>query len=262
MKISLCEGGHKLIAEDLKISYGHHPVLEIPRLPLCRGCVTSVIGPSGCGKSSLLLAMNRLIETIPHAKVQGRIFLDGVNILSPDIKVSDVRRRIGLVFQKPNPFPLSIFENIALALREHGLRDKKTLESRVQEALLAAGLWQEVKDKLKSSGLALSGGQQQRLCIARAIALKPEVLLLDEPCSALDPVSTAKIEALIQLLAQDYTLLVVTHNLAQAKRLSHKAAYLGMDNGMGRLIEFGESEEIFHRPQDSRTQDYISGRIG
>jgi phosphate transport system ATP-binding protein len=261
-EMSPCTGDHKLVVSGLSIFYGDRQVVHQAGFPVCRGCITALIGPSGCGKTSYLMALNRLIELTPGARVEGSIRLDGMNIRDASTDVRSVRKRIGMVFQKPNPFPLSIKENIAFALREHGVQDREDLQIRVQKALELVGLWPEVRDRLNQSALRLSGGQQQRLCIARAIALEPEVLLLDEPCSALDPVSTATIEALLKQLAKSYTVLIVTHNLAQARRISDFCAAFFVKDGIGALIEYGPTEQLFNAPRDPRTADYIQGKLG
>lgn len=261
MDRSPCVAAHKLVFDNVSVFYGEHPAVSEASFSACRGCITAVIGPSGCGKTSFLLALNRMLEMIPGARASGRVLLDGIDVLAHK-DVLEVRRRIGMLFQKPNPFPLSIFENVAFALREHGIRRRDALRGKVQGALEAVGLWSDVKDRLHRSALGLSGGQQQRLCLARAIALEPEVLLLDEPCSALDPASTATIEKLMRELARRYTILVVTHNLAQARRVSDYCAYFLAENGEGRLIEYGSTQQIFSAPRDPRTAEYVEGRLG
>jgi phosphate transport system ATP-binding protein len=220
--------------------------------------VTAFIGPSGCGKSTLLRALNRIYELYPNQRAEGEVWLDDVNILAPGQDLNLLRARIGMVFQKPTPFPMSIYENIAFGVRLYERLPRDQLDQRVESALRRAALWDEVKDKLQHSGLSLSGGQQQRLCIARTIAVQPEVILLDEPCSALDPISTAKIEELIDELKADYTIAIVTHNMQQAARVSDFTAFMYL----GELIEFGETRTIFTTPRDRRTQDYITGRFG
>ena len=223
-----------------------------------KGSILILSGPSGCGKSTFLRCLNRMNDLIPTVKIDGEITLDGKNIYDKDVDVVELRKRVGMVFQKPNPFPMSIYDNVAYGPRIHGIKDKKTLDEIVEWALKKAALWDEVKDNLKKSALGLSGGQQQRLCIARTIAVKPEVILMDEPTSALDPISTLKIEELMVELAKDYTIVVVTHNMQQASRVSDYTAFFLM----GKLIEFGETEQIFLNPQKKETDDYISGRFG
>jgi phosphate transport system ATP-binding protein len=221
--------------------------------------VTALIGPSGCGKTTLLRAINRMNDLIPDTRAEGRILLDGENIYDPQVDVVRLRRRVGMVFQRSNPFPKTIFENIAYGLRVNGLvRTRRELEERVEESLRQAALWDEVKDRLHESALALSGGQQQRLCIARALAVRPEVLLLDEPASALDPIATEKIEELIAELKRHYTIIIVTHNMQQAARVSDYTAFLWM----GRLVEFNQTEKLFTVPREKLTEDYLTGRFG
>lgn len=220
--------------------------------------ITALIGPSGCGKSTFLRCIDRMNDLILGVRVTGEIVIDGVNILERDIDVVQLRKKVGMVFQQPNPFPKSIFDNVAYGPRIHGIRNKVDLADIVEESLTRAALWDEVKDDLHKSAMALSGGQQQRLCIARVLAVKPEVLLMDEPCSALDPISTARVEELMQNLKSDYTIVIVTHNMQQAARVSDETGFFLS----GELIEFGESSAIFTRPADKRTQDYITGRFG
>ncbi len=220
--------------------------------------VTAFIGPSGCGKSTLLRALNRMYELYPNQRAEGEILLDGVNVLAKDADLNTLRARVGMVFQKPTPFPMSIYENIAFGVRLHEKLARADMDERVQWALTRAALWEEVKDKLNQSGLGLSGGQQQRLCIARGIAVKPEVLLLDEPTSALDPISTARIEELIHELRADFTIVIVTHNMQQAARVSDYTAYMYL----GEMVEFGVTDQIFLSPQKKQTEDYITGRFG
>ncbi|GBD30799.1 Phosphate import ATP-binding protein PstB [bacterium HR32] len=248
-----------LRVEDLRVWYGARPALRGVSLEVPERRITAVIGPSGCGKSTLVRAINRMNELIPEVRTEGRVWFRGRNLYDPDVDPVEVRVRIGMVFQKPNPFPKSIYENVAFALRLHRRLSRRELDEQVERALRQAALWDEVKDDLhRKSGLELSGGQQQRLCIARALAIEPEVLLLDEPCSALDPVSTARIEALMEDLRRTYTLVIVTHNMQQAARVSDFTAFL-LD---GELVEFGPTEELFTRPRDRRTEDYITGRFG
>ena len=220
--------------------------------------VTAFIGPSGCGKSTLLRVLNRMYDLYPKQRAEGEVILDGENILDPRVDVNLLRSRVGMVFQKPTPFPMSIYENIAFGVRLYEKLSKAALDERVEEALRGAALWEEVKDKLHKSGLGLSGGQQQRLCIARSVAVQPEVILFDEPCSALDPISTAKVEELIDELSQRYTIAIVTHNMQQAVRVSDFTAFMYL----GEITEFGETDAVFTSPREKRTQDYITGRFG
>jgi len=220
--------------------------------------VTAFIGPSGCGKSTLLRVLNRMYDLYPKQRAEGEVILDGENILDPRVDVNLLRSRVGMVFQKPTPFPMSIYENIAFGVRLYERLSKAALDERVEEALRGAALWEEVKDKLHKSGLGLSGGQQQRLCIARSVAVQPEVILFDEPCSALDPISTAKVEELIDELSQRYTIAIVTHNMQQAVRVSDFTAFMYL----GEITEFGETDAVFTAPREKRTQDYITGRFG
>ncbi len=244
--------------ERFELFYGQAKALHEVSLKVPRGQVTALIGPSGCGKSTLLRSVNRMNDLIDSVRVKGEMFLNGDPIYGAGVDVIDLRKRIGMVFQKPNPFPMSIFENVVYSLRIDGVRDKSTLEQVCQASLEGAGLWNEVKDRLKDSALALSGGQQQRLCIARAIAAEPEVLLLDEPCSALDPIATGRIEDLIQDLKGQYSVLMVTHNMQQASRVSDATAFMYL----GRLVEYGPTEAIFLAPRLKETEDYVTGRFG
>lgn len=245
--------------ESLSVSYNSKPALRSVSVEFYENTVTALIGPSGCGKSTLLRALNRMNDRIPDAITQGKVFVNGVNIYDRGVNLTRLRREVGMVFQKPNPFPMTIFENVALGPRLHyGLRGR-ALEEVVEDALRKAALWDEVKDDLKKkSGLALSGGQQQRLCIARMLAVQPRILLMDEPCSALDPISTQKIEELIVELGKQYTVIVVTHNLQQAARISQYTGFLMY----GEVIEWGETRHLFERPQRQETEDYIRGRFG
>ncbi len=261
-KSGCCIPVTKLETRRLSVRYGARTVLRDVSLPMHKCCATAILGPSGCGKSSFLMALNRLVDLIPGASVTGCVLLDGDNILADDVNVTVLRRRIGMIFQKPNPFPLSIERNLTLALEHHGIKDWTRQAEVVEASLRAAGLWQEVKDKLRSSGLALSGGQQQRLCIARAIALQPEILLMDEPCSALDPRASAQVEELIRALAQRFTVVVVTHNLHQARRVSDYAALFWQEEGHGKLVEAGPTEALFDDPQQAETRAYVQGVIG
>eukprot|EP01041_Mallomonas_annulata_P026537 gene26537-biopygen19276 len=247
----------KVSVRDLNFYYGEHHALKHINLNLMTNRVTAFIGPSGCGKSTFLRSLNRMNDTIVGARVEGNIFLDGQDIYASSMDVVQLRARVGMVFQKPNPFPKSIYDNVAYGPRIHGLAaGKAELDQIVESALTRAGLWGEVKDRLSDSGTALSGGQQQRLCIARAIAVDPEVILMDEPCSALDPIATARIEELIHDLRGKYAIIIVTHNMQQAARVSQRTAFFHLGN----LIEFGETSEIFTNPREDRTKDYITGR--
>jgi len=248
----------KMETKNLNLYYGDFHALKNINLPIYENKITALIGPSGCGKSSFIRCLNRLNDLVPNAKVEGEVLLDGKNIYDEDVDVVDLRKRVGMVFQKPNPFPMSIYDNVAFGPRIHGIKDKDTLDKIVEWALKKAALWDEVKDDLKKSAFELSGGQQQRLCIARTIAVKPEVILLDEPTSALDPISTQKIEDLMVELKEDYTVVVVTHNMQQASRVSDYTAFFLM----GELIEFDKTEKIFLAPSRKETEDYISGRFG
>jgi len=248
----------KVAIEGLSFYYGSNAALKNISLPLYLNKVTAFIGPSGCGKSTLLRALNRIYELYPNQRAEGKVILDGVDILSREQDVNILRLKIGMVFQKPTPFPMTIFDNIAFGLLLHERLPRSELEDKVEDALKRAALWEEVKDKLHASGTSLSGGQQQRLCIARSVATKPEIILLDEPCSALDPISTAKIEELISELSNDYTIVIVTHNMQQASRVSHYTAFMFL----GELIEFGATEQVFTAPTKSKTEDYITGRFG
>ncbi len=247
---------------NLSLAYSGATVLRDVNLTIYRGCITALIGPSGCGKTSFLSSLNRLSDMNPRCTVSGKIELRGENILSPRVNVTALRRRVGMIFQKPNPFPLSIRRNIELGLRQHRLARGSGLGERVEKSLRDVGLWDEVKDRLDSSALALSGGQQQRLCIARAIALEPEILLLDEPCSALDPISTEIIENLIRQLSCRFTVIMVTHNLGQAQRLADFTALFWTCEGTGQLIEHGPTADIFQNPRHGLTAAYVNGRAG
>jgi len=248
----------KVIIEDLDLWFDDAQILKGVTCAIPEKAVTAIMGPSGCGKSTLLRAINRLHDLTPSCRIKGKIRLDDRNIFDEGTDVYELRRRVGMVFQRPNPFPKSIFENVAYGLRIHGEHSRATLEQSVEKALRDANLWDEVRDKLHRSALDLSGGQQQRLCIARALAVEPEVLLLDEPASALDPVSTAKLEELIEELRGSYTVIIVTHNLQQAARVSQYTAFLML----GELVEFGVTDEVFTAPTDSRTENYLRGIFG
>ena len=243
---------------DLSFFYGEHKALKDVSVPLYERQVTAFIGPSGCGKSTLLRVLNRIYELYPNQRATGEVIFDGQNILEGRNDVNLLRARIGMVFQKPTPFPMTIYDNIAYGIRLFERLSKSELDGRVENALRRAALWSEVKDKLRQSGLSLSGGQQQRLCIARSVATRPEVILLDEPCSALDPISTAKIEELIDELANEYTIVIVTHNMQQASRVSDYTAFMFL----GELVEFGTTEKLFTSPTVKRTEEYITGRFG
>jgi phosphate transport system ATP-binding protein len=248
----------KISIRKLSFYYGATKALNGISLPLYEKKVTAFIGPSGCGKSTLLRVLNRIYSLYPNQRAEGEVLLEGQDILSPSISINGLRARIGMVFQKPTPFPMSIYDNIAFAIRLYEKPRKSELDGRIESVLRKAALWDEVKHTLGASGLSLSGGQQQRLCIARAIAITPEVLLLDEPCSALDPISTARIEELVDELKRDYTIAVVTHNMQQAARLSDFTAFLYL----GELVEFGKTAGIFTNPRERRTEDYVTGRFG
>ena len=248
----------KVSVRDLNFYYGENHALKRINLTLVANRVTAFIGPSGCGKSTLLRIFNRMYDLYPGQRAEGQVMLDSTNVLDPKLDLNLLRARVGMVFQKPTPFPMTIYENIAFGVRLYEKISKSEMDNRVERALRGGALWNEVKDKLHASGLSLSGGQQQRLCIARTIAVRPEVILFDEPCSALDPISTAKIEELIDELKEDYTIAIVTHNMQQAARVSDSTAFMYL----GELIEFGETNRIFTSPTDRRTQDYITGRFG
>ena len=245
-------------ATDLNLYYGSFQALHNIHIGIPEKEITALIGPSGCGKSTFLKTLNRMTDLIPGVKITGKVTYHGKDIFGQSIDVTELRKNIGMVFQKPNPFPMSIFDNIAYGPRLHGLRNKKELSELVERSLRGAALWDEVKDRLKKSALSLSGGQQQRLCIARALSVSPDVILMDEPTSALDPASTMKIESLMGELKKDYTVVIVTHNMQQAARISDKTAFFLV----GELVEMGETEEIFRLPKDKRTEDYITGRFG
>jgi phosphate transport system ATP-binding protein len=248
----------KVSVKNLKFYYGANLALKNINLPLYEKHVTAFIGPSGCGKSTLLRVLNRMYDLYPNQRAEGEVLLDGENILDPSQDLNLLRARVGMVFQKPTPFPMTIYENIAFGIRLYEKLSKSEMDGRVEKALQGAALWGEVKDKLHTSGLGLSGGQQQRLCIARTVAIKPEVILFDEPCSALDPISTAKVEELIDELSSTYTIAIVTHNMQQAARVSDHTAFMYL----GELIEFDKTDTIFTSPGNKRTQEYITGRFG
>jgi len=249
----------KILAEDVNVFYGAKQALFSVNLPIQTNAVTSLIGPSGCGKSTFLRCLNRMNDTIENCRIEGKILLDGYDIYAPEVDAVELRRRVGMVFQKPNPFPKSIYDNVAYGPRIHQLcASKKDMDLLVEDCLIKAGLFEEVKDRLGDPGTSLSGGQQQRLCIARAIAVNPAVILMDEPCSALDPIATAKIEELIDALRERFTIVIVTHSMQQAARISQKTAFFHM----GKLVEMGDTTKIFTNPQLQQTQDYITGRYG
>jgi phosphate transport system ATP-binding protein len=258
MPVVKTELSTKVSVRNLNFFYGDSLALKDVTIGLHTNKVTAFIGPSGCGKSTLLRVLNRMYDLYPKQRAQGEVMLDGENILDPRVDVNLLRSRVGMVFQKPTPFPMSIYENIAFGIRLYEKLSKSALDARVEEALRGAALWQEVKDQLHKSGLGLSGGQQQRLCIARSVAVQPEVILFDEPCSALDPISTAKVEELIDELSERYTIAIVTHNMQQAVRVSDFTAFMYL----GEIIEFGETDAVFTAPREKRTQDYITGRFG
>ena len=258
MPVVKTELSTKVSVRNLDFFYADSRALKDVTIGLHTNKVTAFIGPSGCGKSTLLRVLNRMYDLYPKQRAEGEVILDGENILDPRVDVNLLRSRVGMVFQKPTPFPMSIYENIAFGVRLYEKLSKSALDERVEEALRGAALWEEVKDKLHKSGLGLSGGQQQRLCIARSVAVQPEVILFDEPCSALDPISTAKVEELIDELSHRYTIAIVTHNMQQAVRVSDFTAFMYL----GEITEFGETDAVFTSPREKRTQDYITGRFG
>jgi phosphate transport system ATP-binding protein len=248
----------KMTTRNVNFYYNGSQALQDVTLDFYSHLVTALIGPSGCGKSTLLRCLNRMNDLIPLTRVEGKVLLDNEDIYAPRVDVVEIRRRVGMVFQKPNPFPKSIFDNVAYGLRVNGVTDKSSIKERVEQSLKQAVLWDEVTDRLRDSALGLSGGQQQRLCIARALAVEPEVLLMDEPCSALDPIATQKIEELIHALKKRYTIIIVTHNMQQAARVSDYTGFMYL----GRMIEFDQTEKMFTRPSNKQTEDYITGRFG
>lgn len=253
----------KMSVIGLNFFYGAFRALADISLDFPENKITAIIGPSGCGKSTLLRTLNRMSDLVPKTRLEGQVVLDGENITAPNVDVVDIRRRVGMVFQRPNPFPKSIYDNVVYGPRLLGVRDKKVLNEVVEKSLRGAALWDEVHDKLQESALALSGGQQQRLCIARTIAVEPEVVLMDEPCSALDPVATIKIEDLMRELRSNYTIVIVTHNMQQAARVSDYTAMMMMrPDRAGEMIEFDRTRQIFTNPKDGRTEDYVTGRFG
>ena len=247
-----------ITAKDLCLWYGATQALKNINIEIPERSITTLIGPSGCGKSTFLKTLNRMNDLIPTVRIEGTVTYGGQDIFAPNVDVNDLRKEIGMVFQKPNPFPMSIYDNIAYGPRTHGIKNKVRLDDIVEEALQGAAIWDEVKDRLKKSALGLSGGQQQRLCIARALAVEPKVLLMDEPTSALDPISTSRIEDLAMELKKEYTIVIVTHNMQQAVRISDQTAFFLL----GDLVEYGNTEEMFSQPKDKRTEDYITGRFG
>jgi phosphate transport system ATP-binding protein len=248
----------EISVKDLNLWFGKFQALKNVSIDIPKNKVTALIGPSGCGKSTFIKTLDRMNDLVDNVKVTGEVLYQGRNILDSDVDVVELRKRIGMVFQKPNPFPKSVFDNVAYGPRVHGVRKKKNLEEVVERSLKAAALWEEVKDRLNESALRLSGGQQQRLCIARLLAVEPDVLLMDEPASALDPIATAKIEDLIYELKNDYTIIIVTHNMQQAARVSSGAAFFLL----GELVEYASTIDLFERPQDKRTEDYVTGKFG
>ena len=247
-----------LQSKNLDLFYGDHQALKGISMDIPEKQITALIGPSGCGKSTFMKTINRMNDLVPGVTIKGQLLYRDQDIYAPEVDVTWLRKRIGMVFQKPNPFPMSIYDNVAYGPRTHGIRNRVKLDELVEESLRAAAIWDEVKDRLKKSALGLSGGQQQRLCIARALAVEPEVLLMDEPTSALDPISTSKIEDLAVELKSKYTVIMVTHNMQQAARISDKTAFFLL----GELVEFGDTEQLFSMPRDKRTEDYITGRFG
>lgn len=248
----------KVKVENLNLYYGENHALKDVNMDIQENAVTAFIGPSGCGKSTFLKTLNRMNDLVDGVRIDGKVVLDGEDIYDPSVDTTILRKKVGMVFQQPNPFPMSIYDNIAYGPRVHGIRDKKRLDQIVEESLRGAAIFDEVKDRLKKSAMGLSGGQQQRICIARALAVQPEVLLMDEPTSALDPISTSKIEDLMEDLKKKYTVIVVTHNMQQATRVSDQTAFFLV----GEMVEFGDTKQIFSYPQDKRTEDYITGRFG
>ena len=247
-----------ITVKDLCLWYGQHKALKDVSIDIPEKSITALIGPSGCGKSTFLKTLNRMNDLVPNVKIEGSVLYRGTDIFAPSTDVNELRRQIDMVFQKPNPFPMSIYDNIAYGPRTHGIKSRAKLDDIVEKSLSGAAIWDEVKDRLKKNALGLSGGQQQRLCIARALAVEPQVLLMDEPTSALDPISTSKIEELAMQLKENYTIVIVTHNMQKAVRISDNTAFFLL----GDLVEYGETEKIFSQPTDKRTEDYITGRFG
>ena len=253
----------KLMVDELSVYYGKYKAVDKISMQIPKNHITALIGPSGCGKSTLLRSFNRMNDLVNGSRVEGQVLLDGKNIYDPDVDVVDIRQRIGMVFQRPNPFPMSIFDNVAFGPRLYGIHNKSVLTEIVERSLRQSAVWEDVKDKLHQSGLELSGGQQQRLCIARAIAVEPSVILMDEPAAALDPISTLKIEELMQDLKSDYTIVIVTHNMQQAARVSDFTAFLMInEQRSGTLVEYGPTEQIFTNPHNRQTEEYVTGRFG
>ena len=252
------ENQNKIITENLNLYYGENHALKDINMKIREGAITAFIGPSGCGKSTFLKTLNRMNDLVDCVRIEGKVYLDGEDIYDPKVDTTLLRKKMGMVFQQPNPFPMSIYDNIAYGPRIHGIKNKAALDEIVERSLRGAAIFDEVKDRLKKSALGLSGGQQQRLCIARALAVEPEILLMDEPTSALDPISTLKVEELMEELKKDYTVVVVTHNMQQAARASDYTAFFLV----GEVIEFDTTDNIFSRPRDKRTEDYITGRFG
>ncbi|MET3558085.1 phosphate transport system ATP-binding protein [Streptococcus rupicaprae] len=247
-----------ILVENMNLFYGDFQALKQINLAIPENQITALIGPSGCGKTTFLKSLNRMTDLVPGCRIEGRISLDGQDIFAKDVDLNHLRKRVGMVFQQPNPFSMSIYDNIAYGPRTHGIQDKASLDAIVEKSLRGAAIWDDVKDKLKKSGRSLSGGQQQRICIARALAVEPEILLMDEPTSALDPISTLKIEDLVQELKENYTIVMVTHNMQQAARVADKTAFFLM----GEVCEYGDTNQIFTNPRDERTERYVSGRFG
>ncbi|MCR5212893.1 MAG: phosphate ABC transporter ATP-binding protein PstB [Eubacterium sp.] len=252
------EENSKIKVEDLHLYYGQNHAIKGVSLNMRENAVTAFIGPSGCGKSTFLKTLNRMNDLVENVKIEGKVLIDDEDIYGPGVDITELRKKVGMVFQQPNPFPMSIYDNIAYGPRVHGIKDKKKLDAIVEESLKGAAIFDEVKDRLKKSALGLSGGQQQRICIARALAVHPDILLMDEPTSALDPISTSKIEDLMEELKKQYTVVIVTHNMQQAARVADDTAFFLL----GDLIEFGDTKQLFSYPQDKRTEDYITGRFG
>ena len=254
----MSDNQYKIVTEKLNLYYGDNHALKDIDMKISPGAVTAFIGPSGCGKSTFLKTLNRMNDLVDHVRIQGKVYLDGEDIYDPKVDTTLLRKKMGMVFQQPNPFPMSIYDNIAYGPRTHGIHSKVKLDEIVEKSLKDAAIWDETKDRLKKSALGMSGGQQQRLCIARALAVEPEVLLMDEPTSALDPISTSKIEELAVELKKKYTIIMVTHNMQQAARISDKTAFFLL----GEMVEMDNTEKIFSMPRDKRTEDYITGRFG
>ena len=262
-KKAAVNGAVRMRTKNLSLYYGDFQALRDITLEIPENAITAVIGPSGCGKSTFLRLFNRMNDLITGVRVEGSVELDGINIYDKDIDVVELRKKVGMVFQKPNPFPMSVFENVAYGPRRHGKNNRAELADIVEKSLKQAALWEEVEDKIEQSALALSGGQQQRLCIARVLAVEPEVILMDEPCSALDPIATLRIEDLMRSLSENYTIVIVTHNMQQAARASDMSAFFMMEEDRaGTLVEHGPTADIFTNPKDKRTEDYITGRFG